>query len=100
MRTVHGQYRRKVKIPKDEVFGSPASSTLPTVSETTSISDKTFEQMNSELNHSEVKPKNSEGMSLDNFPLPLLPLPPLSLPPALRMTPPSPAVIKSPSPPN
>ena len=22
MRTVHGQYRRKVKIPKDEVFGN------------------------------------------------------------------------------
>ena len=96
MRTVHGQYRRKVKIPKDEVFGSPAPSTLPTVSETTSISDKTFEQMNSEKNN--VIQKQSE--ILDKFPLPLLPLPPLPVPPTLKMAPSPNAANKSPSPTN
>ena len=29
MRTVHGQYRRKVKIPKDEVFGSSTNESAP-----------------------------------------------------------------------
>ena len=102
MRTVHGQYRRKVKIPKDEVFGSPNNSTaapLPTVAETTSISDKTFEQINSKSPSSELPDKlplqNTEtsqnGLSLElSFELtqpipvlPIVPLPPLKISPQL-----------------
>ena len=29
MRTVHGQYRRKLKIPKEEVFGQSTTETSP-----------------------------------------------------------------------
>ena len=104
MRTVHGQYRRKVKIPKDEVFGSPSNSTaapLPTVAETTSISDKTFEQINSKstspelpdiLSLPDMKTKPSQNsLSLElSFELtqpipvlPVVPLPPLKISPQL-----------------
>lgn len=40
MRTVHGQYRRKVKIPKEEVFGGLAKDN-ETTSETTEVSSPT-----------------------------------------------------------
>ena len=105
MRTVHGQYRRKVKIPKDEVFGSPSNSTaapLPTVAETTSISDKTFEQINSKspspelpdmlTNVPDMKTNTSQNsLSLElSFELtqpipvlPVVPLPPLKISPQL-----------------
>ena len=102
MRTVHGQYRRKVKIPKDEVFVSPSNSTaapLPTVAVTTSISDKTFEQINSSspelpdmlpLSDMQTKPSQN-GLSLElSFELtqpipvlPVVPLPPLKISPQL-----------------
>ena len=102
MRTVHGQYRRKVKIPKDEVFVSPSNSTaapLPTVAVTTSISDKTFEQINSAspelpdmlpLPDMQTKPSQN-GLSLElSFELtqpipvlPVVPLPPLKISPQL-----------------
>ena len=41
MRTVHGQYRRKVKIPKEEVFGGSAAKDNETTSETTEVSSPT-----------------------------------------------------------
>ncbi len=62
MRTVHGQYRRKIKIPKEEVFGTNGSNSGPSQNplmlETSSISLNEFEE------HLE-----------DQIALPMLPLP-------------------------
>ena len=40
MRTVHGQYRRKTKIPKDEVFGNSDTNSAPVTPTTTPVAAK------------------------------------------------------------
>ena len=88
MRTVHGQYRRKVKIPKDEVFGSPVATPA----------DQTIEEIKSPISESsepvlpQIKVKSPKKLLANPLPtpLPLLPLPPIKMAPSVVNKGPSP----------
>ena len=57
MRTVHGQYRRKVKIPKDEVFGSSTNESAPVSPTPTPISTTAKKSPNKRKSSSPLKVK-------------------------------------------
>lgn len=57
MRTVHGQYRRKVKIPKEEVFGAKEPETPPIPTRKNSVKSETENSPNKRKSSSPLKVK-------------------------------------------